>query len=114
MREKTQLYPHEWLAITVIASIMGILTLIAQTNLFRPLPSTNTPHYIVDQTITVFVEGACEFPGRYEFQKGARIEELIEKMKPFPGCTIVRYKPESKLRDGQIIRVKAPKPKKKG
>jgi len=91
---------------------MGILTLVAQTNLFRPLPTNQNPHFIVDQTIVVFVEGACEFPGRYECRKGDRIEELLEKAKPFPGAVMTRYKPEAKLRDGQVIRIRAPKMKK--
>lgn len=95
----------------VIASAMGILTLIAQTNWVRPLPTDVAPHYIVDQTIVVFVEGAVEFPGRYEFQKGAKIEEVLDLVRPFPGAKPVRYRPESKLRDGQVIRVKAPQVK---
>jgi hypothetical protein len=111
MTEKTQLYPHEWMAIMVIASAMGILTLIAQTNWVRPLPADVAPHYIVDQTIVVFVEGAVEFPGRYEFQKGAKIEEVLELVKPFPGAKPLRYRPEAKLRDGQVIRIKAPREK---
>lgn len=107
----TSIYPHEWLAILTIAAVMGILTLIAQTSLFRPLPTNQSPHYIVDQTIIVFVEGACEFPGRYECRKGDKVEEVLEKAKPFPGAVMARYKPEAKLRDGQIIRFKAPRVK---
>lgn len=114
MTDKTQLYPHEWLAIVSIASLMGILTLIAQTSLFRPLPSNQNPHYIVDQTITVFVEGAVEFPGRYEFKKGTKMEELLEKIKPFPGANLKRYHSESKLRDGQVVRIKVPAKRTKG
>lgn len=108
----SKIYPHEWWAIVVIASLMGILTLIAQTSLFRPLPSNDAPHYIVDQTITVFVEGAVEFPGRYEFKKGAKMEELLEKVKPFPGANLNRYHAESKLRNGQVVRIKVSKRKK--
>lgn len=95
---------HEWLAI--IAFIGWLATLVIITNASNPLPNLlGTPHQVTSGEIEVFIEGAVAHPGKYRLKKGALLKEILILAQPTPDADLRRLKPESKLRDGRIIKV---------
>ena len=105
MEESTpSLRIHEWLAVIIIVSLLIVLTLITHFSESKPV-ITNHPHYIVDQKIEVFVEGAVEEPLRLIVTKGTRVEEVLEKVKLLPEADLSKLKLQAKVRRGQHIRI---------
>lgn len=101
---------HEWLAI--IAFVGWLITLVIITNASNQLSShLGTPHQVTSGEIEVFIEGAVARPGTYRLKKGALLKEVLTLAKPTPDADLRRLKPESKLRDGRIIKVSSQKKK---
>ncbi len=108
-----QLHIHEWLAILVILSVLAVLTLITRLTDDGAMPTTrDPPHYVVDQRIEVFVEGAVEKPMRLVVIRGALIEEVLQQVQLLPEADTSKLKLKSKVRRGQHIRVPAKKGRK--
>ena len=101
--EQMRLRVHEWLA---IATFIGVLTVIAS---FASCPSTHlsmdTPHYLGSTEIEVFVEGAVEYPGIYRVTPGTVLKDVLSLAQPTISADLRRLKPDSKLRNGRIIKV---------
>lgn len=109
-----QLRVHEWLAVIVVICLTIVLTLMTRIS-HNPLPATSEPpHYIVEQKIEVFVEGAVEHPVRLIVNRGACLEEVLKQAKLLPEADVSRLKLTSKVRRGQHIRVPSKKRRKSG
>jgi hypothetical protein len=109
---EAKLHLHEWLAVATLIGFMGMLTFITLTTGSLNISTTDAPHYVVDQEISVFFEGAVENPGRYQVKKGTLIKDLLSQVKPKPQADLRRIKGESKVRNGQVIKVPEQKKKK--
>ena len=100
------LFVHEWLAIVTLLSFLTVLTILAIVRDEGVLPkSTKPPHYIVDQRIEVFVEGAVEKPVRIVVTRGTLLEEVLKQAQLLPDADPERLKLQTKVRRGQHIRV---------
>ncbi len=106
--EKPQLAIHEWLAVVII---IGCFTMITSVSIMfdAPLPENNTgiPHYLKPQYIEVLIQGAIESPGSYKMNANAKLYELLAIAKPSPEADLKLLKSESKLRNGQVVKVPA-------
>lgn len=107
----TKLLPQEWLAVAIFIGIM--LTLTAATQIFvQSVPSDfERSHDLIDPTITVFVEGAVKEGARLEMKRGALIKDVLEQVELAPEADLKGIKLNSKVRDGQVIKVPKSKAK---
>lgn len=61
------------------------------------------------QTILVKVVGDVEESGVIEVAKGCSVRDLLEQVRPLAGAKVKRLRPESSLRQGQVIEILIPK-----
>jgi hypothetical protein len=109
----SRLHVHEWVAISAIMSLLMALTLLNFLRSDRAPPLTKAPpHFIVDQKIEVFVEGAVEKPGRLIVVKGKRVKEILDEVHLLPEADVSKLNLDAKARRGQRIRVPYQKLKK--
>lgn len=105
-QEQPSLPAHEWLAIVFIISLMAVLCLVAISYRESSLPEvTSEPHYVIDQEIEVFIEGAVENPGTYKVKRGALLQEVLILAKPTTNADLRRIKLQSKVRQGQSVKI---------
>lgn len=100
---KTQLFPHEWLAIaSILAFIMVVLAL--SQNDATIMPTSIAPsHKVGRQSITVTIRGAVHHPGEYELPVGSLVTDLLKLAEPLPNANLKRINTQSKLRNGRDI-----------
>lgn len=104
--------PHEWLAVLFFCSLLFFIVVSSHAlRVFAPITEA-APHYLVDQEIEVYIEGAVERPGVYKLPRGALLKELLSQAKPLPTANLKKFKSESKLRPGQKITVQTVRLKK--
>ncbi|GEM_PF-3487452 len=63
------------------------------------------------QTVLVKAVGDIEQQGVFELPRGARVQDLLEIVKPFDGAKPRRLKGESRLKQGQLVEIVRPKVK---
>jgi hypothetical protein len=108
------LYTHEWMALIVIIAAMGALTWISQIKWLTSSKEESIPHYLVDQEITLLVEGHLENPGTFLLTRGAKMKDLVALLKLLPDTDLSKLNLEAKLRNGQVVKIRALKaPRKK-
>lgn len=78
---KKQLPFHEWAVVTIATALILGLVFVSVQNTPEPIPYEPIPE---TNTITVFVSGAIENPGKFEIQKGTRIADLKGTIKLLP------------------------------
>ena len=104
--ERPQLFLHEYLAVLVIIGFFAMLTLITifrQESLPGDLQAEG--HFLKPQIIEVFVQGAVELPGPYKVKTDSKVNQVIALAKPLNEADLMRFKPTSKVRPGQVIKV---------
>lgn len=105
---------YEWLALVSCVSLLVLITLVTCMSGTSRFPATEEPpHYIVDQRIEVFVEGAVEKPVRLIVTKGMLVEEVLQQVQLLPEADLSKLKLKSKVRRGQHIRVPVVKKRRK-
>lgn len=102
---KSRLPTHEWLIIGLLVSSLLILALVAWTGKKDRLPLVLAPQEISLQDIQVTVQGAVARPGSYELKRGNKLKDLWERCEPLPDADLSQFKPNSLLRDGQVVKV---------
>lgn len=108
-----RLLVHEWIAILGIIGLLAMLTAVALVSNKDTNPPVTKPHYIVDQEIVVFVEGAVDKPGRYTVKKGALLKDIVSLAQPKAEANLKGLRMESKLKNGRVIKIPVKKSKKK-
>lgn len=105
---KPTLKVHEWLAVVTIIVFLSVLTFISVTSRNTSYDSSQgVPHHLTPPIIEVCVQGAVENPGNYQVPPGTFVVDVLEKAKPFKTADLRNFKPTCKLRNGQIVNVKA-------
>lgn len=103
---ESSLHVHEWVAILVIVNVLAVLTLVTRFSEPVAQPAIHTaPHYVADQKIEIFVEGAVEQPVRLIVNKGTTVEDVLKQVRLLPEADISKLKKHSKVRRGQHIRI---------
>jgi hypothetical protein len=112
---ENHLYLHEWLAVLSLLLILLLLTVLAMRQ--PPIPdldvASENAHYMCSPKIEIAIEGAVEYPGTYVIKRNATLQEALDLAKPFPEANLSKFKKQSKLRDGRVIKVPYKKGKKK-
>lgn len=105
-QEAPRLPVHEWAAVVIIMGLLLGITAIVWWHGDSSIPTqVGPPHYIVDQEIEVYVEGAVEKPGPMLVKRGERLSEVLEKAVLMPDSDLRRLKLMKKVRSGQVIKV---------
>src|SRR5690349_9260350 len=110
--ELKRLPTHEWMAVIAILFFMTVLVLGIVVARQRAPLLTEPPHYLAEQEIEVFVEGAVERPGIYRLAKGAKLQDLLEQLTLAPDADRTKIKILRKLHQGQVIKIPKVKAKK--
>ena len=98
---------HEWIIVVLLVISFLTLALVTQFKQAAPLPPVQGSHLLADDSILVTVKGAIARPGDYSFKKGARLKELLAQAEPLSEADLESIKPNSKLRDGQVVKISA-------
>ena len=96
---------HEWVIVSLLVIAFLTLALVTQFKQAAPLPPVQNSHLLVDDSIVVTIKGAITRPGDYSFKRGARLKELLAQAEPLPEADLESIKSNSKMRDGQIIKI---------
>ena len=108
---QAELHIHEWLAVVTIIGFIGMLAVCAYL-MSPPLAlQTGQPHYLIDNTVEVFVQGSVQFPGPRRVPRGSTIQDVLEVAKPLPQANTGRLNLQAKVRTNQVIKVPAKKVK---
>jgi hypothetical protein len=104
--EKPTLGVFEWLALTTIIGLLGMLTAVSFIRTEKPsLVDLESPFMLVNPEVAVNVEGAVESPGSYRLKKGSLVKEAIALAKLMPDADMRKIKLEAKIRPGKKIHV---------
>jgi len=71
----------------------------------RQIDDGREPHFLYNQTIEVYVEGAVIKAGRYEMKKGDTLKKLLDQAVLTKEADLRKLKLHAKLRQGQSVRV---------
>lgn len=96
---------HEWLIIVLLIVTLLMLTFITFIWNKSELPPTTVSHALSNELVQVTIQGAVKKPGIYEFPKGANLKQLVATAEPLPEANLERLKMNSKLRDGQLVKI---------
>lgn len=99
---------HEWIAIIALSGLL--LSIIAVTFVMKEKQfshETGIPHYVMEQEIEIFVEGAVQKPGSHKARRGMRLRQILDQVGLTKNSDIRRLRLESKVRNGQVIKVPA-------
>lgn len=108
--DRSHLLPREWVALSIFMLAMCFLTYETQSFFGRGSGASNDEsHFLADPMITVFVEGEVKAGGLIEVKRGTLIEEVLKRAEPTPNADLKRFKPDAKVRDGQVLKVPAKK-----
>lgn len=100
---KTQLFPHEWLAIASILFLIAVFVALSRHDDTVIPASIAHPHKVGRQSITVTIRGAVHHPGEYELPIGSLVSDLLKLAEPLPSANLKRVNIQSKLRNGRDI-----------
>ena len=102
---KSQLFVHEWIAISIILGFLLLLTLITATGQSHDFQSLKTgpTSYLKPQEIEIHIAGAVAKPGTYRVKSGTKLQEAIILADPLLEADLRKIKPTSRLRNGQKI-----------
>jgi hypothetical protein len=92
-----KLLTHEWITVLSLLGFLLLLTLIV-TFFSSSSHDTLNPHYLVDQKIEVYIEGAVEKPGVYQVDRGTPLKAILEEAKPLKEAYLKKINLEKKLK----------------
>lgn len=96
----------DWWAIGVLICLLSVLTVITSGKDHSTLPKhLHAPHFLINEEIEVWIEGAVEHPGSYKLKKGARLEELLSLALLKSDADLAKVKRKSKMKNGQTITI---------
>lgn len=96
---------HEWLIICLLIATLLMLSFIIffwRKDVSPPIAAT---YELNSEIISVTISGAVKKPGPYDLKKGTLLKELLERAQPLPEANLERLKMNSKLRDGQVVKI---------
>lgn len=106
--EKPNLAVHEWISVVIIMGFFITLTMVSlRTEHSYESIALGEAHYLKPQIIEVFVQGSVEKPGSHQIHHKMKLKDLLEIVKPLNEADLKRLKPESKLKNGQVIKISA-------
>lgn len=98
----------EWSGVFFFIGIFIILTFLTHSrNSFMREEDVERSHFLYNQVVEVYVEGAIKNPGLYEMKKGDTLEDLFHQVELTDGADTRKLKLKSKLRHGQVVKVPA-------
>lgn len=103
---KNTLETYEWLAVTVLATLLvfiGLHTFLNREEL--PLKSVYTNEPFLTQDIQITVEGRVHKPGVYHLSKGTTVQQLIDLVDPYDDADLSRWNPKEKLLTPKKIKI---------
>lgn len=104
MQNQEHLNRYEWIVVLSLILLMAVLTWITHQQWFLDTPEAlSQPLYTHEGKIYVFIEGAVEFPGSYQLDKGSTIENALALAKPTENADLKEMLLSKKMRDGQRI-----------
>lgn len=104
--DKPRLPLHEWIAIVAIIVLLMILIGISLGSNDSSFPEhSNSPHHLISQEISVWIEGAVDKPGAYQIKRGATLQDVLALVKVKDDADLRRLKFHKKVRNGQVIKI---------
>lgn len=105
---------HEWVLAWTLLAIISALSLFFFLNRESTFSEELVPpHYIVDNEIEVFIEGAVKKPGKYRIKRGSSVKELITLAIAREDADLSKVKERPLKRKNQKVKIPVRKKKKK-
>jgi len=106
LSDRPRLPIHEWIAIVAIIVLLMILTVISLGSSDSNFPDhLNSPHHLISQEISIWIEGAVDKPGSYQVKRGATLQDVLALVKVKDDADLRRLKFHKKVRNGQVIKI---------
>jgi len=99
---ENQLEVYEWVAVGLILSLMGFLTLFSYLNTTWVTPSMKGID-LLSSEIEVYVHGAIENPGPIKIKRDSTLNDLLKIIAIKPNADLNKKRLHSKLKPGQVI-----------
>ena len=107
MSLSAKLPPHEWVIIALLIVTVCLLSVVTFFHKKEQFPSVGPIVELSTETIQVTVKGEVVHSGVHEVKRGMRLKELLAMAVTTPEADLSRLKLNSKLREGQVVKVPA-------
>jgi DNA uptake protein ComE-like DNA-binding protein len=105
MTSASKLPPHEWVIISLLIITLTLLSFVTLFNKKEILPQALATAELTSEFIQVTIKGAVTHAGIHELKRGARLKDLLDIAIPAADADLKKLKLNSKLRDGQVVKI---------
>lgn len=103
------LFPHEWLAVSLVCATVFGLTCFSWNHYSDSLPIPVDEQWAMqsqqEDKIEVVVDGAVRYPGTHTLPYGSLLGALLDQAEPLEEADLRSLRRNQKLRDGQHVNI---------